>query len=119
MGFAHRHFFYFYFYYENLSLLNSVFSLCYLPLQLVMSTTTPNSVASRPILSVTNHLRGIDNFDEWHFELTTIVLQGEGLTAQATKCADVEVVWSMKGLRRALRVLDGDVKKLRAHQEEV
>ncbi|ETV90183.1 hypothetical protein H310_14980 [Aphanomyces invadans] len=84
-----------------------------------MSTTTPNSVASRPILSVTNHLRGIDNFDEWHFELTTIVLQGEGLTAQATKCADVEVVWSMKGLRRALRVLDGDVKKLRAHQEEV
>ncbi|RHY25965.1 hypothetical protein DYB32_007982 [Aphanomyces invadans] len=84
-----------------------------------MIAPMPNSVASRPILFVTNHLRGNDNFDEWHFELTTIVLQGEGLTAQATKCADGEAVRSMKGLHRALQVIDGDVEKLRLHQQEV
>ncbi|ETV91983.1 hypothetical protein H310_13622 [Aphanomyces invadans] len=82
-----------------------------------MSPPTPNSVASRPSLHVTNHL-SVDNFDEWHFELTAIVLQGEGLSNHATKCAGVEAAWSMKGLHQALRILDGDVKKIRSHQEQ-
>ncbi|RLO01879.1 hypothetical protein DYB28_014454, partial [Aphanomyces astaci] len=69
-------------------------------------------------LSVVHHLRGLDNFDEWHFELTTIVLQGEGLTTQATQCTGVEAKWSIKGLTCAFRVLDGDTKKLRRHIDD-
>ena len=79
----------------------------------------PAQAASRPTLSVNNHLEGLANYDEWHFELTTIVLRAENLSVRATKCADVETVWSTKGLVRALRVLTNDIKKLRAHHDAV
>ncbi|RHZ38835.1 hypothetical protein DYB26_013651 [Aphanomyces astaci] len=83
-----------------------------------MSSTASSAAATRPTLSVVHHLRGLDNFDEWHFELTTIVFQGEGLTTQATQCTGVEAKWSIKGLTRAFRVLDGDTKKLRRHIDD-
>ncbi|RHY69909.1 hypothetical protein DYB30_012573 [Aphanomyces astaci] len=65
-----------------------------------------------------HHLRGLDNFDEWHFELTTIVLQGEGLTTQAAQCTGVDAKWFIKELTRASRVLDADTKKLRRHIDD-
>ncbi|RQM20029.1 hypothetical protein B5M09_008254 [Aphanomyces astaci] len=63
-------------------------------------------------------VRRFYNFDEWHFELTTIVLQGEGLTTQATQCAGVDAKWFIKELTRASRVLDADTRKLRRHIDD-
>ncbi|KAF0711884.1 hypothetical protein AaE_012176, partial [Aphanomyces astaci] len=59
---------------------------------------------SRAALPFTQRLLGAENFDEWFFELTSIILAGEDLTEMATHCAQVETATSMKGLRRAYKV---------------
>ncbi|ETV72292.1 hypothetical protein H257_12462 [Aphanomyces astaci] len=83
---------------------------------LVISTASSAAAPSHHLRL--HHLRGLDNFDEWHFELTTIVLQGEGLTTQATQCAGVDAKWFIKELTRASRVLDADTRKLRRHIDD-
>ncbi|RLO09934.1 hypothetical protein DYB28_002434, partial [Aphanomyces astaci] len=71
---------------------------------------------SRAALPFTQRLLGAENFDEWFFELTSVILAGEDLTEMATHCAQVETATSMKGLRRAYKVLLNDCKRIRQHQ---
>ncbi|RHZ02174.1 hypothetical protein DYB31_012602, partial [Aphanomyces astaci] len=66
----------------------------------------------------TSRLLGAENFDEWFFELTSVILAGEDLTKMATYCAQVETATSMKGLCRAYKVLLNDCKRIRQHQAE-
>ncbi|RHY87586.1 hypothetical protein DYB35_001598, partial [Aphanomyces astaci] len=73
---------------------------------------------SRAALPFTQRLLGAENFDEWFFELTSVILAGEDLTEMATHCAQVETATSMKGLRRAYKVLLNDCKRIRQHQAE-
>ncbi|RHZ18271.1 hypothetical protein DYB26_001910, partial [Aphanomyces astaci] len=90
-------------------------NLCYcnLPFQLVMSL--PPTSSSRAALPITHRLVGAENYDDWFLELTSIILPGEALDSMATQCTEVEAVWSMKGLIRAFRVLDSDVRRIRHH----
>ncbi|RHZ39697.1 hypothetical protein DYB31_016170, partial [Aphanomyces astaci] len=73
---------------------------------------------SRAALPFTQRLLGAENFDEWLFELTSVILAGEDLTEMATHCAQVETATSMKGLRRAYKVLLNDCKRIQQHQAE-
>ncbi|RLO07106.1 hypothetical protein DYB28_014373, partial [Aphanomyces astaci] len=73
---------------------------------------------SRAALPFTQRLLGAENFDEWFFELTSVILAGEDLTEMATHCAQVETATSMKGLRRAYKVLLNDCKRIRQHEAE-
>ncbi|RLO02117.1 hypothetical protein DYB28_014740 [Aphanomyces astaci] len=61
---------------------------------------------SRAALPFTQRLLGAENFDEWFFELTSVILAGEDLTEMATHCAQVETATSMKGLRRAYKLTE-------------
>ncbi|RHZ04065.1 hypothetical protein DYB31_013184 [Aphanomyces astaci] len=73
---------------------------------------------SRAVLPFTQRLLGAENLDEWFFELTSVILTGEDLTEMATHCAQVEMATSMKGLRRAYKVLLNDCKRIWLHQAE-
>ncbi|RQM20340.1 hypothetical protein B5M09_008583 [Aphanomyces astaci] len=82
-----------------------------MPSPLVMSLPPATSRAALPF---TQSLLGTENFDEWFFELTSVILAGE----LATHCAQVETATYMKGLRRAYKVLLNDCKLIRLHQAE-
>ncbi|RLO09690.1 hypothetical protein DYB28_001095 [Aphanomyces astaci] len=69
---------------------------------LVMSLPPATSRAALPFMQ---RLLGDENFDEWFFQHTSVILAGEDLTEMATHCAQVETATSMKGLRRAYKVL--------------
>ncbi|RHY07929.1 hypothetical protein DYB25_013705 [Aphanomyces astaci] len=75
----------------------------------------PPTSSSRAALPITHRLVGAEDYDDWFLELTSIILPGEALDSMATQCTEVEAVWSMKGLIRAFRVLDSDVRRIRHH----
>ncbi|RHZ38799.1 hypothetical protein DYB26_010922, partial [Aphanomyces astaci] len=75
----------------------------------------PPTSSSRAALPITHRLVGAENYDDWFLELTSIILPGEALDSMATQCTEGEAVWSMKGLIRAFRVLDSDVRRIRHH----
>ncbi|RLN99178.1 hypothetical protein DYB28_015193 [Aphanomyces astaci] len=66
-----------------------------------MSLRPATSCAALPF---TQRLLGTGNFDEWFFELTSVIIASEDLTEMATHCAQVETATSMKGLRRAYKL---------------
>ncbi|RHZ31103.1 hypothetical protein DYB26_011064 [Aphanomyces astaci] len=70
----------------------------------------PPTSSSRAALPINHRLVGAENYDDWILELTSIILPGEALDSMATQCTEVEAVWSMKGLIRAFRVLDSDIR---------
>ncbi|ETV72329.1 hypothetical protein H257_12490 [Aphanomyces astaci] len=54
-------------------------------------------------LTLTQCLLSSENYDEWFFELTSIILAGENITEMAIHCAQVETATAMKGLHRSYK----------------